>query len=106
MSIIVALTISIFIWHGAMAIARLIVDAIATVLGVMLFARTARVERRLLAMCAEPGANDVDHQPSRAERRLMAAGLRLAIRQIEMRSLFPHIGSHCDRLAAAEILLH
>lgn len=101
MWIIVALTISIFIWHGAMTIVRSTVGAVATAMGVILFVRAACVRRRVLAMREERGAADFDRPPSRAERRWMAAGLKLAIRQTELRSLFPHIGSRCQRLLGA-----
>ena len=87
-----------FVWHAAMAIARSTVDAIATVLGVVLFARVARLQRRMIAMREGRGTVDFDRRPSRADRRLMAAGLKLAIRQTEFRSLFPHVGSRCERL--------
>ncbi|WP_419809032.1 hypothetical protein [Sphingomonas sp.] len=98
MSIIIALMIITFVWHAAVVIARSTVDAIATAVGVVLFWRAARVERRMIAMREGRGAAEFDRRPNRAERRLMADGLRLAIRQTELRSLFPQVGSRCDRL--------
>ncbi|WP_375398457.1 hypothetical protein [uncultured Sphingomonas sp.] len=98
MSIIIALMIVTFVWHAAMVIARSTVDAIATALGVVLFARAARVQRHMIATRGEIGTADFDRRTSRAERRLMAAGLKLAIRKTELRSLFPHVGSRCERL--------
>lgn len=98
MSIVIALMIITFVWYAAMVIARSTVDAIATALGVILFVRAARVQRRMIAMRVGHSAADFDRRPSRAERRLMAAGLKLAIRQTELRRLFPQVGSRCERL--------
>lgn len=98
MSIIIAVMLITFVWHSAMVIARSTVDAIATVLGVFIFARAACVQRLMIAMREGGGVADFDRRPSRAERRLMADGLRLAIRQTELRSLFPQVGSRCERL--------
>jgi len=98
MSIIIVLTIIALVWHGTSAVARLAVDAIATGIGLVLFARAAHVRRRIVAMRQGRGALDSDRRPSRAERRLMAVGLNLAIRQTELRSLFPQAGLRCERL--------
>lgn len=98
MSSIIALTIVVLAWHGAMALARLMVDVIVTAMGFALFARAAHVRRRILALREKCGSPDFDQRPSRAARRLMASGLKLAIRQTEFRSLLPHVGSRCDRL--------
>jgi len=101
MSIIVALMIMIAAWQEGMAIARLTVDLIATAMGIMLAIRAARVRRRIIAMRNESAAavRDCDRRPRRAERRLLAAGLKLAIRQTEFRSLFPTTMERAERIA-------
>lgn len=98
MSIIIVLTLGLLVWHGAMATARVMVDAAATAMGLILFARADRLHRRILALRDERGSFDFDRRPSRAERRLMAAGLKLAIRQTELRSLFSQVAARCERL--------
>lgn len=98
MSLIILLTISVLAWHGSVAIARLAVDAIATVVGLALFARAAHVSSHILAMRNRHGAVDFDRRLGRSDRRLIAAGLKLAIQQTEFRSLFPQTASRCERL--------
>ncbi|AXJ96335.1 MULTISPECIES: hypothetical protein [unclassified Sphingomonas] len=100
MSIIIMLTITVLGWHAANAAARLLVEAIATVVGIALFAKAAGIHRRMLAMRGQCGGLDRDARPSRSERRLMAASLELAIRQTELRSLFPQVGLRCERLVS------
>lgn len=101
MSIIIVLTIIALVWRGATAVARLAVDAMATAIGLVLFARAAHVRRRIVAMREGRGTLDFDRRPSRAERRLMAAGLKHAIRQAELRSLLPVTTSRAERIVTA-----
>lgn len=101
MSIIIVLTIIALVRHGATAVARLAVDAIATGIGLVLFAHAAHIRRRILAMREGCGTLDFDRRPSRAERRLMTAGLKLAIRQAELRSLLPVTTWRAERIVTA-----
>ena len=81
---------------------RMIVELIATMIAIVLAVRTRRVVRDILAMrdmYAGPEL-DFDRKPSRAERRALAAGLRLAIRQTELMSLLPHTAARAQRMVA------
>ncbi|WP_394653103.1 hypothetical protein [uncultured Sphingomonas sp.] len=98
MSIIIMLMIIVLGWHAATATARLLVDLIATVMGVVLFAKAAQVRCRMLAMQGRSGDAGGDQRLSRSERRLLAAGLKLAMRQTEFRSLLPQVAARCERL--------
>ncbi|MDK2766632.1 MAG: hypothetical protein KYX69_02820 [Sphingomonas sp.] len=102
MSVFITLTIMIAAWEGCTVIARLTVDLIATAMGIVLTLRAARIRRRIIAMRSGAQATilDFDRRPSRAQRRSMAAGLKLAIRQTELRSLFPATMERSERIAA------
>jgi len=81
---------------------RLVIEILATV---MMFALELRARGNARTMC-EMGNRYVDtlnfdRKSSRAERRAMATGLRLALRQTSATSLFPTIGDRARRLASA-----
>lgn len=95
MSIVIALTIIVVGWHAGLLAMRLAVDLIATVIGTILFVRVARTRHRIVAM----QHLDVSRPPTRAQRRLLAAGLKLAIEQAAFRSLLPATASRAERIA-------
>jgi len=78
---------------------RLLVAAIATLLGLSLIIRSRRVARDLLAGANENRNLNYDRKPSRAERRAMGRGLKLALDQTELRSLFPATMARADTWA-------
>lgn len=80
---------------------RLVMEMIAVVFGVLLFARARRTTIATLATRAanRPHLFDFDRRPSAAERRALTAGLRSAIRLTEFRSLFPEVAVRADRIA-------
>lgn len=81
---------------------RIVVDAVATAIGVALVARSDLIGRDLLAMrAAAGGAMPSDAVASRTARRLMRAHLRLAMRQTELASLLPATMARARRIAAS-----
>lgn len=80
---------------------RLVIEILATV---MMFALEVRARGNARAMCELRNKHvatlNFDRKPSRAERRVMATGLRLALQQTNATSLFPTIGDRTRRLAS------
>lgn len=81
---------------------RQVIEILATV---MMFAWEVRAHGNARAICElrnkYAGSITFDRKCSRAERRAMATGLRLALRQTNATSLFPTIGDRARRLASA-----
>ena len=81
---------------------RLAADVVATAIAIGLAVQARRATRAILAMREahdhRPGG--FANQPSRAERRAMAASLRVAIRQTELISLLPHTAARAERMVA------
>ena len=81
---------------------RLVIEILATV---MMFALELRARGIARAICEMRNKYvdtlNFDRKSSRAERRAMATGLRLALRQTNATSLFPTIGDRARRLASA-----
>ena len=81
---------------------RLVVEIFATV---MMFALEVWARGNARAMCEMRNKHEdtlnFDRKSSRAERRAMATGLRLALQQTNASSLFPTIGNRARRLASA-----
>ncbi|WP_439570691.1 hypothetical protein [Sphingomonas sp.] len=69
--------------------ARLLVAAIATLLGAALVIRSRRNAGDILSRGIGQRNSRCDRKPSRAERRLLKQGLKLALDQAELKSLFP-----------------
>lgn len=81
--------------------ARLLVSANATAVGVALGLRAYSIEREI---CAHAKASRQpnrasDHKPTCTQRHLLRAGLKVAIRQTELRSLFPDHADSNQRIA-------
>lgn len=69
---------------------RLVVGVAAKLLAVYLLRRSRRVGEALIrAGAAHCGTSDYDRRPSRSERRLMRAHLKLALKKTELASLLP-----------------
>ena len=67
---------------------RLLVELLATLIGVFLTARSNRIAAALLGQRIDQ-TTDFDRKPSRADCRLMRQSLRLAVAQTQLRSLLP-----------------
>ena len=80
---------------------RLLVDAVATAIGVLLVTRTERIRRELMQPRG-PGGGDPAHDAGarRRGRRLLRAHLRLALRQTELASLLPATMARARAIAA------
>lgn len=80
---------------------RLIVEFIATVFGIILYARAGRATQVILASRNGPAAKrlDFDCRPSRAERRALAKSLRTAINLTDLGSLFPAVAARTRQIA-------
>lgn len=76
---------------------RLLVGLLAILIGASLFARSRSVTHCLLANGSNRQNLKYDRRPTRAERRLMKKSLRLALDQIELRSVFPTITASVER---------
>lgn len=72
---------------------HLIGELIASIIAIVLAARARRVVCALLVMrdVHAGHALDFDRKPSRAERRVIATGLRIALQQTQLTSLFPTV---------------
>lgn len=81
----------------------LIAEIVATTVTIIILVQVRRSARIILAMHAlhRHKSPSFDRKPSRAERRALAADLRLALRQTELMSLFPQVGYGAQRLVAA-----
>lgn len=95
MLLIIALTSA---WLLGRYVSGILVAMIATSVGVNLALRARRVERRII-LAARHDLN-FDARPTRAERRIMRAGLRLALDQAPIRSLFPSTMTRAQSIAA------
>jgi len=73
----------------------MLVAVTATFIAVMLAMKAHRLTRAMLAN--RPCDLDYDRKPSRAQRRLMRASLRVALKQTELRSLFPTTVARAER---------
>ncbi len=78
---------------------RLLAAAIATLLGVALIVRSWRVGRDILGRVNDRRGLDYDRRSTRAERRAMRKGLKLALDQTEFRSLLPKMMATAERWA-------
>lgn len=76
---------------------RLLVALLTILIGAALFSRSRSVAGRLLADSSIRIDMNYDRRPTRAERRLIRKGLRLALAQTEVRSLFPSITARVER---------
>lgn len=83
---------------GIIWLPRLVVGLIALIIAIGLSRRVARTTRQLLEL--RRADLDYDRRPTRAQRRLMRASLRLALHQTELRSLFPALMAWVDARAA------
>lgn len=73
------------------------VGMMAMIIAILLALRVRRLEPIIVAMRDERSA--VDRNPTRAERRAMAASLRLALKRTELRSLFPTLADRAEQFA-------
>lgn len=87
--------VCVIIW----AAPRLLVSAIATMIGVIMVARSRQVWRDLLEEGSVGMSLNYDRRPSPAARQAMRKGLRLAIAQTELRSLLPGTMARAERYA-------
>ncbi|QDZ06928.1 hypothetical protein FPZ24_05060 [Sphingomonas panacisoli] len=74
---------------------RMLVAVAATFIAVMLAKKAQRLTRAMLAN--RPCDLDYDRKPSRAQRRQMRASLRVALKQTDLRSLFPTTVAGAER---------
>lgn len=81
--------------------ARLLVSANATAVGVALGMRACSIERDICATAKASRQSDRpgDYKPTRAHRRILRAGLKVALQQTELRSLFPDHADRSQRIA-------
>ncbi|MDX5985052.1 hypothetical protein [Sphingomonas echinoides] len=84
--IVAALSIGL-IYGLARWLPPMLVAVTATFIAVMLARKAQRLTRAMLA--GRPCDLDYDRKPTRAQRRLIRASLRVALQQTELRSLFP-----------------
>lgn len=80
--------------------ARLLVAAIATLLGAALVIRSRRIARHILSRGIGQPNSRSDRKLSRAERRLLKQGLKLALDHTELRSLFPQSMARAETWAS------
>lgn len=81
---------------------RLLAEAVATIIGVVIVLSSCRACRTLVSCEAEPGTRTrvgTWDRPTRRERRLMRTGLNAAIRSTEFTSLLPSIATRAHRIA-------
>lgn len=69
----------------------------AMTIGIVLALRVRHLEPIIVAMRDERSA--FDRKPTRAERRVIAASLRLAMTRTELRSLFPIVADRAEKIA-------
>ncbi len=84
-------------WLVGRYVPTIMVAIIATLIGVNLVARARPVERRVI-LAARSDLN-FNRRPTRAERRMVRKGLRLALDQTEFRSLFPATMTRAQAIA-------
>ena len=77
---------------------RLLVGGMALIVAITLSLHVKRTTPLLLQDA--PRDLDYNRKPTRAQRRLMRASLRLAIRQTELRSLFPSVVAQADAMSS------
>ncbi|MES2337652.1 MAG: hypothetical protein V4537_06115 [Pseudomonadota bacterium] len=77
---------------------RLLVAAIVLIFAITLSWRVKRATRALLHNSHRDPNND--RKPTRAQRRLMRASLRLALHRTELRSLFPGVVAQADAIVS------
>lgn len=75
---------------------RCVVEIVATAIGVVFALRARRLERIILPMRDNRSA--FDSKPTRAARHAMAASLRVALSQTELRSLFPTVPDRANHI--------
>jgi len=86
------------LYLSAIWIPRILVALVAAFIAVMLAKKARRLAQSMLA---HPLRHlDYDEKPSRTQRRLMRASLRVALDQTELRSLFPTVVSRADYILA------
>ncbi|MFK3889781.1 hypothetical protein [Sphingomonas sp. NPDC079357] len=81
---------------------RLLAEAIATIIGVLIVLSSRRACRALVSRGADAGTRSraaTWDRTTRRERRLMRTSLRAAIRSTEFTSLFPSIAIRAHRIA-------
>ncbi|RSY81998.1 hypothetical protein DAH66_14100 [Sphingomonas koreensis] len=83
---------------------RRLVAAIATIFAVALVIRSRLVAAELIVRTDEHRKLDYDRKPSRSERRAMRRGLKLALDQAELRSLFPATMARAETWAEQVVL--
>ena len=82
----------------AIWIPRILVALVAAFIAVLLAKKACRLAQSMLAH--PPCHLDYDEKPSRAQQHLMRVSLRVALDQIELRSLFPTVVSRADYILA------
>lgn len=78
---------------------RLLTEAIATILGVVVVMSNRRVHQALLGDLGARGCSAWDRRPTRRERRLLRTSLKASLRSTEFTSLFPSIAVRAHRIA-------
>ncbi len=88
------------LWWVAPVCVRLITEIVATIIGIVITGRAHRAANAILALGKRHDRQppDYDRMPSRAERCVLSAGLRSAIRQTEFTSLFPDTALRAQRI--------
>ena len=78
---------------------RLLVESVATGIGVLLVISNRRARQRLLEVARPVETPDWDRRPSRAERRALQRGLNAALDMTAFSSLLPHVAVRAHRFA-------
>ena len=86
------------LWLALRFLPKLIVEFIATLIASALSLSSRRLARALLDGCSDTNLATArwDDRPTRAERRLLARSLDIALSRTELRSLFPGVVADVD----------
>ena len=95
---VIIILVLVLMYVCAIWLPRLLVGGVALIFTITLSLRVKRTTRLLLQDV--PRDLDYDRKPTRAQRRLMRASLRLAIRQTELRSLLPGVVTQADAIVS------
>ena len=89
------------LWLALRFLPRLIVELIATLIASALTLSSRRLARALLDRRNDTDLATArwDDRPTRAERRLLARSLDIALSQTELRSVFPGVMTRADAIA-------